>query len=76
MAGVLSHNVTLASITRRHDLGDEDLDDLFPLVSCLASKRDDTAVRPGARGRQLQDFAMDLQDITGADGFQPRELAS
>ena len=58
--------------TARHDqLGHQDLDDLVPLVACLAADCDHATVRAGPGWLDLDDLALDPQDVAGTSGLRP-----
>jgi len=61
----------------RHDqLGHQDLDDLVPLVARLAADCDHAAVGAGSRWLDLDDLALDPQDVAGTSGLRPANLTS
>lgn len=63
--------------TARHDqLGHQDSDDLVPLVACLAADCDHATVRAGPGWLDLDDLALDPQDVAGTGGLRPANLTS
>ena len=52
------------------------LNDVAPLVYCLTEKDYCTAIGSRARWRNLDDFAVDMEDIAGAGRCWPAQLCS
>jgi hypothetical protein len=62
--------------TRDNQLGRQALHHLVSLIARQASHSGDPSIWPGSRGPDVQDFAFDLQTVTGAGWIWPIKLTA
>ena len=62
--------------TRDNQLGRQALHHLVSLIARQASHSGDPSIWPGSRGSDVQDFAFDLQTVTGAGWIWPIKLTA
>ena len=74
--GCLCHPRRPSDGAARPQLRHQDMDDLVPLVACLAADCDHATVRAGPGWLDLDDLALDTQDVAGTSGLRPANLTS